>query len=188
MGDGSRKGWWLVRRATLGVMSGFGLLVAGLALGGCARPATSAPAAMPQVRVSSAASTPSRAVDPAADTVAPTPPPCGLGVMACVRLSTGQAWLRPPGRPVVGPVLIGYGVGVNATPLGFFHVSWKAEHWVSTEYHEPMPYSVFFAAGGIAFHAGALDTSSHGCVHLAPSVAAMFFATLQPGDTVQVLP
>ena len=176
----------------MGVVSGFGLLVAGLALSGCAQPATdvtsvAAPPAHVQVTgVAPAAS--DRIVDPAADTVAPTPPPCGLGVLACVRLSTGQAWLRPPGGTVVGPVSIGYGVGVNATPLGFFHVSWKAKHWVSTEYHEPMPYAVFFAAGGIAFHAGALDTSSHGCVHLTPPVAAEFFATLQPGDTVQVLP
>jgi lipoprotein-anchoring transpeptidase ErfK/SrfK len=88
----------------------------------------------------------------------------------------------------VGPVPIGYGIGAHATPVGTFHVAWKAEHWVSTEYHEPMPDAVFFAVGGIAFHAGSLDTSSHGCVHLAPDMAATFFAVLQDGDEVQVLP
>lgn len=107
--------------------------------------------------------------------------------MACVRLSSAQAWLRVPGQAVVGPVSIGYGVGAHATPTGVFQVSWKAEHWVSREYHEPMPDAVFFAAGGIAFHAGAIDESSHGCVHLDPDVAAQFFAVLQPGMEVQVL-
>lgn len=31
----------------------------------------------------------------------------------------------------------------------------------------PMPYSVFFAPGGIAFHEGSLTEDSHGCVRLA---------------------
>jgi hypothetical protein len=169
------------------VVSGLGLLVAGWALTGCAQPAASADTAAPQVmRVST--TTPPAPVRQEADTVvAPEPPPCGLGVKACVRLSTGQAWLRTSPTKVTGPVGIGYGVGKFATPTGKFHVSWKAEHWVSMEYHEPMPDAVFFAAGGIAFHAGSLDTSSHGCVHLQPAAAAKFFSVLKPGDLVQVL-
>jgi lipoprotein-anchoring transpeptidase ErfK/SrfK len=50
-----------------------------------------------------------------------------------------------------------------------------------------MPFSVFFAHGGIAFHEGPLDEASHGCVHLAPAAAERFFAELQTGDRVQVL-
>ena len=119
---------------------------------------------------------------------APVPPPCEATALACVRLSSSQAWLRPPGGAVVGPVPIGYGIGAHATPTGVFHVSWKAASYTSRTYHEPMPHAVFFAAGGIAFHEGSLDTSSHGCVHLAADTAAEFFAALQPGDEVQVLP
>jgi hypothetical protein len=118
----------------------------------------------------------------------PPPPPCAPGVQACVRLSTSQAWLIPPGGKLIGPVPIGYGVGAHATPTGTWPVSWKAEAYVSRTYHEPMPDAVFFAPGGIAFHAGSLDTSSHGCVHLDPGTAAQFFATLQPGALVQIVP
>jgi lipoprotein-anchoring transpeptidase ErfK/SrfK len=171
----------------VGVVSGLGLLVAGWALTGCAQPVASADAP-PTVQVSTTTQAPpTTPVRQEADTVAPEPPPCGLGIKACVRLSTGQAWLRTSPTTVTGPVLIGYGVGAHATPTGRFQVSWKAEHWVSMEYHEPMPDAVFFAAGGIAFHAGALDHSSHGCVHLEPHVAAQFFSVLKPGDPVQVL-
>ena len=168
-----------MRRITITVV-GLGLA---LALGGCARQAAQRPVAAPE-RVALAVP----ATVPTTTTPVPEPPPCDVSVVACVRLSSAQAWLRVPGQDVVGPVSIGYGVGAYATPTGLFHVSWKAEHWVSHEYHEPMPDAVFFAAGGIAFHAGSLDATSHGCVHLAPDVAAEFFATLQPGMAVQVLP
>jgi lipoprotein-anchoring transpeptidase ErfK/SrfK len=52
--------------------------------------------------------------------------------------------------------------------------------------HAPMPFSVFFADGGVAFHEGSLQTSSYGCVHLAHDDAVAFFNTLQVGDEVQV--
>ena len=116
----------------------------------------------------------------------PRRPPCRTSAVACVRLSTSEAWLVGHGH-AYGPVPIGFGVGGHATPTGVFHVSWKAKHWVSREYGDPMPYAVFFAAGGIAFHQGSLDTSSHGCVHLTAAAARRFFAALKPGDEVQVL-
>ncbi|HEX4724995.1 MAG TPA: L,D-transpeptidase [Pseudonocardiaceae bacterium] len=174
-----------MRRITITVV-GLGLALAlALVVGGCARQTAqrSQPATTPE-RVALAVP----AAAPTTTTPAPQPPPCDPDVVACVRLSSAQAWLRVPGQDAVGPVSIGYGVGAYATPTGLFRVSWKAEHWVSHEYHEPMPDAVFFAAGGIAFHAGSLDATSHGCVHLAPDVAAEFFATLQPGMAVQVLP
>jgi lipoprotein-anchoring transpeptidase ErfK/SrfK len=49
-----------------------------------------------------------------------------------------------------------------------------------------MPNSVFFAAGGIAFHAGSLTSPSHGCVHLSDADSAIFFDSLAVGATVQV--
>jgi lipoprotein-anchoring transpeptidase ErfK/SrfK len=166
-----------VRRIAMMVL-GLGLLL----VGGCARQAVVATAQPTRDAQPVALAVPTTTPAPA-----PEPPPCEGDAVACVRLSTGQAWLRVPGQAVVGPVSIGYGVGAHATPTGVFHVSWKAEHWVSREYHEPMPDAVFFAAGGIAFHAGSLDASSHGCVHLDPATAAEFFAVLQPGMAVQVL-
>lgn len=177
-----------MRRSGFVAISGLALVVAGSALGGCARSAADA-AGSPSTTATVVAR-PAAHVQAVVEPVvpaAPEPPPCRPAAQACVRLSTAQAWLRLPGQPTVGPVSIGYGVGEYATPTGFFHVSWKAEHYTSREYHEPMPDAVFFAAGGIAFHAGSLDTDSHGCVHLAPAVAAQFFAALAPGAEVEVL-
>jgi lipoprotein-anchoring transpeptidase ErfK/SrfK len=50
-----------------------------------------------------------------------------------------------------------------------------------------MPWSVFFAAGGIAFHTGSLRAQSSGCIHLSDSTAKRFFGNLTVGDVVQVL-
>ena len=58
-------------------------------------------------------------------------------------------------------------------------VSWRPS-W------NAMPYSVFFADGGIAFHEGRQDTSSGGCVKLGHEDAMAWFAYLQVGDEVQV--
>jgi hypothetical protein len=50
----------------------------------------------------------------------------------------------------------------------------------------PMPFSVFFEDGGIAFHAGDPNKASAGCVHLSMADAQAFFNTLNVGDHVQV--
>jgi len=50
-----------------------------------------------------------------------------------------------------------------------------------------MPNSVFFD-GGVAFHQGSLAVKSHGCIHLSRTASRTFFATLSPGDVVQVRP
>ena len=49
-----------------------------------------------------------------------------------------------------------------------------------------MPWSVFFAPGGIAFHEGRKDTPSAGCVRLSAADAKIFFDSLQIGDRVEV--
>lgn len=151
-------------------------------LGGCATAQGIAAAPAPKVASSPVTST----TTATPTTTTKVAPPCHKGAAACVRLSTREAWLVGHGHSY-GPVPIGFGVGKHATPTGVFHVSWKAEHWHSHIYGDPMPYSVFFAAGGIAFHQGSLDTSSHGCVHLSKTAARRFFAALKPGDEVQVL-
>jgi lipoprotein-anchoring transpeptidase ErfK/SrfK len=65
-------------------------------------------------------------------------------------------------------------------------VEWKNRDHVSGESGAPMPYAVFFAPGGIAFHEGSLQTNSAGCVRLAHREAVAFFDYLQVGDEVQV--
>jgi len=77
--------------------------------------------------------------------------------------------------------------GPPRTPRGTFHVEWKAgEHYMSTEFHEPMPYAVFFAPGGIAFHGGSLTVPSHGCIHLDIGSARYYHDHLPVGAEVVV--
>jgi lipoprotein-anchoring transpeptidase ErfK/SrfK len=49
-----------------------------------------------------------------------------------------------------------------------------------------MPFSVFFADGGVAFHGGSVARASAGCVHLNDADAVAFYNTLELGDEVQV--
>ena len=75
----------------------------------------------------------------------------------------------------------------HATPRGTFHVQWKAGvNYISNEYHEPMPYAVFFAPGGVAFHGGSLTVPSHGCVHLDIGNARYYHDNLPIGAEVVV--
>ena len=128
-----------------------------------------------------------------AATAAPVPTaaspkvPCSTAVRACVRLSTNQAWLLRGGKVVAGPVPVSHGRKGFATPPGSFRVSFKNQDHVSSIYDQEMPYSVFFN-GDIAFHQGSVRVKSHGCVHLTASAARQFFAALQTGDRVQVVP
>lgn len=81
-----------------------------------------------------------------------------------------------------------------ATPLGSFAVQYKVKDEVSREYgNAPMPYSVYFAAGGIAIHYSAdfaargYAYGSHGCVNIASLArAADIFNHLRPGNPVLV--
>jgi lipoprotein-anchoring transpeptidase ErfK/SrfK len=97
-----------------------------------------------------------------------------------------QAWLQYGGKLAYGPVRVGLGRPSHPTPHGRFRVAWKDAEHTSSTYGLDMPYSVFFAFGGVAFHQGPLDEPSHGCVHLAPAAAARFFTALQRGDRVHV--
>lgn len=103
-------------------------------------------------------------------------------------LSTKQAWLMTNGVVDLGPVQITHGGQTNPTPTGTWPVAWKDQEHTSSIYGDPMPYSVFFAPGGIAFHEGRLDEDSHGCIRLGMANAQTFFTTLQIGQLVQVVP
>ncbi len=117
----------------------------------------------------------------------PEVPLCVPPSRACVDLDGERAWLLDGGRVVRGPVRIAAGDTETPTPKGTFTVEWKAQDWTSREYGRPMPWSVFFAEGGIAFHEGPLDGPSHGCVKLGMDDARAFFEFLRVGDRVQVL-
>ena len=114
---------------------------------------------------------------------------CPATATACVDLTRHLTWLQSAGQITFGPVQAEPGPpgSAHATPRGTFQVSWKAgENFVSNIYHEPMPWAVFFAPGGIAFHGGSLTTPSHGCVHLTIQNAYYYNGHLPVGAEVVV--
>jgi hypothetical protein len=114
---------------------------------------------------------------------------CPAAASACVDLSARLTWLQSDGAITYGPVHMEPGPAgtPHTTPRGTFHVEWKAgAHYLSTEYHEPMPYAVFFAPGGIAFHGGSLSLPSHGCIHLDIGSARYYHDHLPVGAEVVV--
>lgn len=112
--------------------------------------------------------------------------PCTSSARACVDVDRRLTWLISNGAVTHGPVPMRPGDAQDPTPRGTFGVQWKAEQWTSRESFTPMPYSVFFAEGGVAFHQGGMDTPSAGCVKLHESDAVRWFSILQVGDQVQV--
>jgi hypothetical protein len=128
----------------------------------------------------------------AAGTLTLSPRPrssCPAAATACVDLNDHLTWLQSDGRITYGPVSMEPGPPgtQQATPRGTFHVQWKAgANYISTEYHVPIPYAVFFAPGGVAFHGGSLATPSHGCVHLDIGSARYYHDHLSAGAEVVV--
>jgi lipoprotein-anchoring transpeptidase ErfK/SrfK len=106
-----------------------------------------------------------------------------------VDLGDRLTWLQSDGTISYGPVRMEPGPpgSSHATPRGTFHVAWKAgAHYLSAEYGEAMPYAVFFAEGGIAFHGGSLNRQSHGCIHLSIDSARYYYDHLPVGAEVAV--
>jgi hypothetical protein len=112
---------------------------------------------------------------------------CAPAASACADLGAHVTWLQSGGRITYGPVRMEPGADGDPTPRGIFHVAWKAgPHYISTSYGVPIPYAVFFAAGGVAFHEGSLTTSSHGCIHLTMAAARYYNEHLPVGAEVAV--
>jgi lipoprotein-anchoring transpeptidase ErfK/SrfK len=114
---------------------------------------------------------------------------CPAAATACVDLTRHITWLQAGRKVTFGPVQMEPGKpgGGHVTPPGTFHVAWKAgPSYMSTTYHEAMPWATFFAAGGIAFHGGSLTEWSHGCVHLTDSNAHYYNEHLPIGAEVVV--
>jgi hypothetical protein len=126
------------------------------------------------------------------DAATPAGPPCGASARACVDLDGHQAWLMQNGQVIRGPVPISSGGDGAETPPGTFHVISKDKDHKSNEFMmpngqpAPMPWSVFFEWGGIAFHSGDPQKASAGCIHLNPADAQAWFNNLRVGDEVQV--
>ncbi|MGI8816680.1 MAG: L,D-transpeptidase [Pseudonocardia sp.] len=119
--------------------------------------------------------------------------PCTTSARACVDLDDQRAWLAKDGKIIGGPVPISSGGQGKETPLGTFHVLYKDKDHASNEFPlpngqpAPMPNSVFFEPGGIAFHGGSPDRASAGCIHVPLADSVTFFNTLNVGDEVQVV-
>ncbi|MBP2370976.1 L,D-transpeptidase [Pseudonocardia parietis] len=134
---------------------------------------------------------PSAEHDPGAEDGAPggliEGTPCSTEARACVDRAGRQAWLIADGRIEAGPVPAAPGGPGQETPLGTFAVEWKNKDHRSAEFDDaPMPFAVFFAPGGIAFHEGDVNSPSAGCVRLDRANAERWYATLQVGDRVEV--
>lgn len=116
-----------------------------------------------------------------------SPTPCAVTAKACMDRSRHQAWLTDgAGHVIYGPVASRGGTSSAPTPVGTFQVLSKDKHFYSTQFHAPMPYSVFFYPGD-AFHADNTSVASNGCIHLNWSSAQHFYNTLQVGDQVQIV-
>ena len=120
--------------------------------------------------------------------------PCSFSARSCVDLDSQRAWLIENGKVIRGPVTISSGGPGQETPLGHsFRVYRKEKDHKSQESRlpngdpAPMPWSVFFADGGIAFHSGSPERASAGCIHLPPADAEVWFNNLQIGDQVQIV-
>lgn len=115
---------------------------------------------------------------------------CPASADACVDERLRISWLQQDGKISYGPVPVMPGTqGADqsiSTPKGVFHVQRKDADHVSGEFGEPMPNSVFFAEGGIAFHQGSLNSTSHGCVHLSEQDSKHYFDSLPRGAEVAV--
>ena len=162
--------------------------------GGAASRVVPLPPAGQAAAIERASSSPRAAPDAAATGVSPRLSPkarrsCPAAASACVDLSDDLTWLQSDGRVTYGPVRMEPGPPgtPHATPRGTFRVQWKAGvNYISTEYDEPMPYAVFFAPGGVAFHGGSLTDASHGCVHLDTGSARYYHDHLPVGAEVVV--
>ena len=120
--------------------------------------------------------------------------PCSVSARACVDLESQRAWLIRDGQVTRGPMTISSGGEGRATPVGHsFRVYRKDRDHVSGESRTaegrpaPMPFSTFFADGGIAFHGGDPSRSSAGCIRMKAADAEAVFDDLQNGDKVQVV-
>ncbi|GAA3374679.1 hypothetical protein GCM10020367_39500 [Streptomyces sannanensis] len=123
--------------------------------------------------------------------VAKPDPRCMTGRVLCIsKTSRTLSWMID-GR-IVSSMDVRFGSQYTPTREGVFSVYWKSRHHVSTIYHTPMPYAMFFS-GGQAVHYSAdfaargYSGASHGCVNVRDrgKIAAVF-EQVRNGDKVVI--
>ncbi|WOP18154.1 L,D-transpeptidase family protein [Raineyella sp. LH-20] len=118
-------------------------------------------------------------------------PRCLTGRAICISKSTRKLVWVVDGQPQLR-MDVRFGSELTPTREGSFQVEWKSRDWVSTLYHTPMPYSMFFS-GGQAVHyssdfaARGYNGSSHGCVNVRDyNGIATLYSQVRVGDKVIV--
>ncbi len=118
-------------------------------------------------------------------------PRCLTGRVLCVSKSQRKlAWVID--GQIQTTLDVRFGSSETPTRNGEFSVGWKSRDHVSTIYHTPMPYALFFS-GGQAIHysadfaANGYNGASHGCVNVRDKAAiATLFDEVKVGDKVIV--
>ncbi|MGW0703106.1 L,D-transpeptidase family protein [Streptomyces sp. NPDC002867] len=118
-------------------------------------------------------------------------PRCMTGRVMCISKTTRTLSWMIDGK-VLSTMDVRFGSQYTPTREGAFNVGWKSRHHVSTIYHTPMPYAMFFS-GGQAVHyssdfaARGYNGASHGCVNVRDKgrIAALF-AQVRTGDKVVI--
>jgi hypothetical protein len=172
-------------------------------------PATASPSAVPSTSApasrtpssspsKSPTKTPTRTAKPSTSKPATTPRPasnldqrCLTGRAICVDKSTRKLSWVVDGK-VRYSMAVRFGSAETPTREGSFKVYWKSRDHVSTIYHTPMPYALFFD-GGQAVHysadfaANGYNGASHGCVNVRDKGAvSRLFDEAVVGDKVIV--
>lgn len=122
---------------------------------------------------------------------APPDPRCMTGRVLCISKTSRTLRWMIDGR-TVSQMEVRFGAAETPTREGVFQVYWKSRYHVSTLYHSPMPYAMFFS-GGEAVHyspdfaARGYAGNSHGCVNVRDeSKIAALYAQVRNGDKVVV--
>ncbi|KUJ66932.1 hypothetical protein ACZ90_31355 [Streptomyces albus subsp. albus] len=116
---------------------------------------------------------------------------CRSGRVLCIsKKSRTLAWMV--NGKVRAAMDVRFGAQYTPTREGSFKVFWKSRHHVSSIYHTPMPYAMFFS-GGQAVHysrdfaARGYNGASHGCVNVRDKAKiATLFDQVRVGDRVVV--
>ncbi|OYN85426.1 peptidoglycan-binding protein [Parenemella sanctibonifatiensis] len=133
--------------------------------------------------------------------VAPTPkapsnapqldPRCMTGRVICIDKSSNMLWWVVDGTVRIS-FDVRFGTELSPTREGQFQVYWKSRNHVSSLYHTPMPWAMFFS-GGQAVHYSADFArrgqvgGSHGCVNVRDKDGiAELYSQVREGDTVIV--
>jgi peptidoglycan hydrolase-like protein with peptidoglycan-binding domain len=116
---------------------------------------------------------------------------CKSGRAICISKRTSTLTWVVNGKPQLR-MSVRFGSELTPTREGSFSIGWKSRNHVSTLYHTPMPYAMFFS-GGQAVHyssdfaARGYNGASHGCVNVRDlSGIKWLFDQTRVGDKVIV--